>query len=96
MTSVAQAATNTNSPGQINAIALSSGNNIITPPASSVGVTIIMPTGNTTLLTLKGSTTDNGIVLHPTNPTHIALNSSTTSFVISSTTGLTGVQMIWS
>lgn len=90
----ANLSTNASSPGQTENKALSTGNNTITPPTGAVGVTIILPSGNTVLLTLKGVNGDTGIVLHLTHPTSIGLNGVGT-FVISAASAIT-VRLVWS
>lgn len=92
--SIAAAIENTNSPGAVQDFALSSGNNSITPPAQTTGATILFPAANTTLITLKGVNGDTGIVLHPTDPTRIALNS-TTAFVLNAALSIS-IKIIWS
>ena len=92
--SVVSATENTNSPGSVQNYALSSGNNTITPPSNSTGATIVFPAANTVLVTLKGVSGDTGVVLHPTDPTRIGLNS-TTAFVLSAASGIS-IQIIWS
>jgi|SRR3990167_1221050 len=90
------AATNTSSPGKIDIVTLSSGANTITPPSSARACTIIPPSSNTTLITLKGVAGDTGIVLHLTDPTSIAINSASSTFVLSAAAQLAGVRLIWS
>lgn len=93
------AASNASSPGQSDIITLASGANTITPPSGGttpVAVTIIPPTGNTETITLKGVTGDTGVVLHKTDPTTIALNSPTDTFVLTASGTITGVRMVWS
>lgn len=90
------AANNTASPAEIDSITLQSGANTITPPTGAVACTIIFPSGNTTLVTLKGVTGDTGIVLHPTDPTSIGINSAASTFVLTAAAELAGVRLIWS
>jgi len=92
------AAVNAASPGVIEVKQLVSPNNTITPPSSGVtakAVTIIPPADNTTDITLKGIAGDTGIVLHNTDPTTIALDSPTATFVLSVGTTVNGVRLIW-
>lgn len=92
-------ATNASSPGQKQILTLSAGANTITPPgggSSPKGVTIIPPTGNTEPITLKGISGDTGVVLHPTDPTSIGLNSPTATFVLTVAAQVVGVVLIWS
>lgn len=92
------AAVNTTSPGQIEVKQLVSGTNTITPPTSAVtarACTILPPASNTLAITLKGIGGDTGVALHPTDPTTIALNSTTGTFVLSVTTTINGTRLIW-
>ena len=97
-TETISAAQNTNSAGQIQVIALSSGNNTITVPAAGTvptAATIVPPVGNLNTLTLKGVNGDTGIAIHLTDPSTIAIASSVTSFVINASSG-TNIQIYWS
>lgn len=97
-TEVYTAASNSSSPGQLQIVALSSGNNTITLPTSSTtvaSVTILPPTGNSVALILKGIAGDTGINLHPTDPTTIAFpNSGVTSFVINAGSAV-NIRLTW-
>lgn len=88
--------TNETSPAESEIRSLSSGANTITPPAGFSACTIIFPAGNAILVTLKGVSGDTGIVLHPTGPTSIGLNSTVTTFVLNAASALAGVRFIWS
>lgn len=91
------AATNTLSPATSELLNLASGANLIgPPPASPKAVTIVPPTGNVVTITLKGISGDTGILLHPTDPTTIALGSTTATFVITTSAILNGLRLIWS
>lgn len=93
------AATNTLSPAITNLVSLASGANTITPPtggSSPKALTIIPPSGNVVTITLKGVTGDTGILLHPTDPTTIALGSTTNTLTITTSAILTGLRLIWS
>lgn len=94
MTAVSAASENTSSPGSIVEVALSSGNNTITPPTGAIGATVLMPEGNTALVTLKGVNGDTGIALALTDPTSLGLHAITT-FVLNAASSVT-VQIIWS
>lgn len=92
------AAENADSPGMIEVRQLAIGNNTITPPNSGVtpkAVTIILPTGNTTVVTAKGTNADTGIALHTTDPTTLALNSTTSVIVLSAASTLPEVTLVW-
>lgn len=95
LTAINAAGENDSAPGQISSPSLVSGNNTITPPFDSEGVTIVMPNNNTILVTLKGVNGDTGIALHLTDPTSLGLNS-TSTFVLNCANDLTGVLLIWS
>lgn len=93
------AAVNAASPGQIDIITLASGANTITPPtggSTPVAVTIVPPSSNTVLITLKGISGDTGVELHLTDPCTISLNSTTNTFVLTAASQLAGVRLIWS
>lgn len=92
------AANNIASPGQIDIVTLASGANTITPPtggSTPVACTIIPPSGNLNTITLKGLTGDTGVVLHKTDPSVIALNSPTNTFVLTASAIITGVRLVW-
>lgn len=88
------------SPGMSVVQTLTATNNTITAPVVSgvtiTGLTIIPPAGNTHVITLKGVAGDSGIVLHPTDPTSIALDTSFVSLVLSVAATIVGVRFIWS
>jgi hypothetical protein len=89
---------NSNSPSQSDLVSWASGFNLITPPAGGStpkAVTIIPPAGNTVTITLKGITGDTGVLLHPTDPTTIALGSPSATFGITTSAILAGVRLIW-
>lgn len=95
----ANAANNALSPGKTDIVTLASGANTITPPtggSTPVACTIIPPAGNLETITLKGVTGDTGVVLHKTDPSTIALNSPTNTFVLTASALITGVRLIWS
>ena len=92
------AAANTSSPSQRDFVTLASGLNTITPPAGGSTpkrLTIIPPAGNTATMTLKGVTGDTGVVLHKTDWTSIALDSPTTTLVLTCSAQIAGVALIW-
>ena len=93
------AAVNTTSPGQIAIVDLVATNNVITVPTGGstqpTAVTIIPPTGNTKVITLKGTNADTGIALHLTDPCTITLYT-TTAFVLAVTTTVAGTRLVWS
>ena len=93
-----QAASNAASPAKADIVTLASGANTITPPAGGStpkAITIIPPSGNTVDITLKGVAGDTGIVLHNTDPTSIALDSPTATFVLSAASEVVGVRLFW-
>jgi len=95
----ANEANNALSPGKIDIVTLVIGANTITPPtggSTPVACTIIPPTSNTATITLKGVTGDTGVVLHKTHSTTIALNSPTSTFVLTVSAEIIGVRLIWS
>jgi len=82
------------SPGDNGLTSLVSGNNTITVPTGAVAATIIKPTGNAVVLTLKGVNGDTGIALSLVDPDSISL-SSVSSFVINAS-GTVTVRIIFS
>lgn len=95
----AQAASNTQAPGQSVLVTLTTGNNTITPPTGGSvpnSVTITPPAGNTQTITLKGVSGDTGISLHKTNPCTITFFNPTDTFVLVAGATITGVRMTWS
>lgn len=96
------AGNNASSPGATTIHTLSVGANTITIPTGGSQVqaaTIIPPTGNTSTLTVKGTTGDTGIAIHKTDPTSLALDTTSTtqtSFVITvGVTTVTGLHIVW-
>lgn len=90
---------NTVSPGMLDLVSLLLGANTIAAPIISgivpTGLTIIPPSGNTTLMTLKGVTGDTGIALHKTDPTTLSLDTTFVSLVINAAAAIVGVRLIW-
>ena|SRR5437867_2742999 len=98
-TEIVSAATNAASPGAIEIKTLSSGANTITVPTGGTtptAVTIFPPTGNTSLIILKGISGDTGVGLHKTDPTTIAIDSTVVTFVLNAAASITGVRFYWS
>lgn len=97
---IISAASNVVSPGQVEVKSLSSGANSITVPTMTgfvpTAVTIVPPSGNTTSITFKGISGDTGIRIHNTDPTSIALDSSVTTFVLTTGGAIVGVRLYWS
>lgn len=93
------AASNTASPGQRDIVTLSAGNNTITKPTGGSTIsalTIVPPSGNTSVITLKGVNGDTGVTLHLTDPSSIALPSTFASLVLNVVTDVVGAVLIWS
>lgn len=92
------AATNTSSPAYDMFVTLASGANTITAPtaATATRCTIIPPSGNTVLLTLKGVTGDTGVPLHKTDPTSFGVDSTLVSFCLTAASSCAGVRIIFS
>lgn len=93
------AATNAASPGAMDLLSLTSGDNSISVPtggSTPVAVTIIPPSGNTTAIILKGDSGDTGVRLHNTDPSSIALHVSQTTIVINVAADLAGIRLVWS
>lgn len=92
------AASNAASPGSVTMHTLASGANTITAPTGGsvlAGATIVPPANNTQTLTLKGVTGDTGVLLHKTDPTSIALDSSVTTFCLTAGNTITGLKIYW-
>jgi hypothetical protein len=89
------AADNSSSPGVVALVDLVTGANTITPPTGTKAVTIIPPSGNLILITLKGVTGDTGVPLHLTDPSSIALNAAD-DFCLTAADDIVGVRLIWS
>lgn len=91
---------NVASPGQIQIITLTIGDNEIEAPSvedvSVRALTIIPPAGNTSDIVLKGAALDAGILLHLTDPTSIALGSTFDSLFLEAEDEIEGVRLIWS
>jgi hypothetical protein len=73
------AAANPNAAGEVQVIALALGNNTITPPVGTKGVSIQKPAGNAVALTLKGIAGDTGFPLDVLDPDSFSVSG---SFVI--------------
>lgn len=99
---VFNAATNANAPGDIDVFTLSPGANVIAFPTGGTVVqaaTIIPPAGNTNSITVKGTTADVGVAIHKTDPTTIALDTTTTtqtSIVLTVGSTISGLRVVWS
>lgn len=92
------AATNTASPAYDIYVNLASGANTITAPvaATPTRCTILPPSGNTVLLTLKGVTGDTGVPLHKTDPTSFGVDSTLVTFCLTAASICNGVRIIFS
>ena len=89
---------NPNAPGDIDVVRLAIGDNVITVPTGGTtpkAVSIVKPPGNTTTIKLKGVIGDVGVVLHPTDPDSISLDTSQASFVLNATAQV-DVRLHWS
>ena|ERR1035437_3804910 len=91
---------NASSPGMNDIVELNPGANTITAPSVSgvivTGLTVIPPSGNINLLTLKGVGGDTGIPLHLTDPISLSLDVTFSSLVINVATTTSGVRLVWS
>lgn len=93
------AASNATSPAYDQYVNLSTGANTFAVPAAAAPtrLTIIPPSGNTVLITLKGVAGDTGVPIHKTDPTSVALDSTASSIVLNAAApGVNGVRLIWS
>ena len=79
---------------------LALGANTITAPVVSgivvTGLMIIPPSGNTSIITLKGIAGDQGFPLHLTDPISLSLHSTFVSLVLNAAASIVGVRLIWS
>jgi len=89
------AAQNTSSPAQILNMNLINGNNTISTPTGAVSVTIVPPAGNTVSIILKGLSGDSGIRLNNTDPTSLALDPTTITFILTTNSIINGMFLIW-
>ncbi len=96
-----QANSNALAPGDMDIFTLPTGSTVIAFPtggSQTQGATITPPAGNTNTLTIKGTTADLGIQIHKTDPTSLALDTTSTtqtSFVITVSATVTGLRVIW-
>lgn len=92
------AANNATSPAYDIYVNLASGANTITAPtaATATRCTIIPPSGNAVLLTLKGVTGDTGVPLHKTDPTSFGVDSTLVTFCLTAASTCNGVRIIFS
>ena len=89
------AANNASSPAQQELKTLASGSNTITVPSGATACTIVPPASNTNSITLKGVTGDTGVRLHNTDPTSLAIDASTTTFVLTAGSTTSNVRLNW-
>lgn len=93
------AAANTSSPAETIILTLASGANQIELPTGGTvptAATIVPPVGNTNTLTLKGTTADGGIGLHPTDPSVVTFATTTTTFCLTAGGTITGLRITYS
>ncbi len=94
------AASNSQATGSTDVVTLASGANTITVPSVSgyvpKAMTIVPPSGNTVLMTLKGVTGDTGVPLHKTDPTTVGIDTTVVTFCLTAAGTLAGVRLIWS
>lgn len=92
------AATNNTSPAYDQFVNLASGANTLTAPvaATPTRLTIVPPSGNTVLMTLKGITGDTGFPIHKLDPTTVALDSTFVNLCLTAANTINGVRIIWS
>ncbi len=96
------AASNPNAPGDIDVFTLPAGSTVIAFPTGGTvvqGATIIPPAGNTSTITVKGTTADVGVSIHKTDPTSLAFDTTVTtqtSIVFTVATTISGLRIVWS
>lgn len=99
---VFSATQNASSPGGSSIYTLPSGSTVIAFPTGGstvYGATIIPPSGNTSTITIKGTTADTGIAIHKTDPTSVAFDTTSTTqtgFTMTVSSTVTGLRIIWS
>lgn len=84
----------TTSKGTLDVVTLASGANTVTYQSGSQLVVVAPPSANTIAMTLKGASGDTGVALHPTNPSQIAVHTSTSAFLISAGGTISNVEII--
>lgn len=96
----ASASPNQASPANEQLVNLVLGANVFAAPVGGgaviTRVTIIPPTANAVLITLKGVTGDTGLPLHKTDSTSLAVDTTFTGFTLTAAGAITGVRIIWS
>jgi len=58
------------------------GDNVVVVPLNATNVTIVPPTANTAIVTIKGNAADIGVKLHKTQPSSLSIDPATTSFIL--------------
>lgn len=90
---------NASSPASITIHSLTTNTNTITLPTGGSTVraaTIVPPTGNTQTITLKGTTTDTGLIVSSSNPTSIAFGTTPpTSIILNAGNVIEGLRIFW-
>ena len=93
------AAQNTNSPASITIHSLTTNTNTIVVPtggSSVAAATIVPPFGNTQTITLKGTTSDAGIVIASSNPTSLAFGTTPpTNIILDAGDVIEGLRIFW-
>jgi hypothetical protein len=79
--------------GQITDLSLSTGNNVISVPGGATAAIILLPVGNTQMVTLKGAGGDTGIALRGTTWSVLSLDPTQTSFILNAAGAVTGVEI---
>lgn len=98
---VFNAVSNALAPGDIDIFTLPTGSTVIAFPTGGSlcqGGTIIPPTGNTSTITVKGTTADTGIAIGKVDPTSFAFDTSSTtqsSIVLTVGTTISGLRIVW-
>jgi len=93
---VFSASSNASSPMQSDLVNLSSGNNTITVPTGSTGVTIVPPTTNSVAIAIKSVVGDsNTLLIATSSPSSLGLATGVASFVLNAAGTITGVRIIF-
>lgn len=73
---------NATSPAERQSIALSAGDNTVTPPTGCLTAIIVPPTNSGVAKTLKNTGSDQGLPISPSAPTVLALPTGAGAFII--------------
>lgn len=84
---------NAASPGQLQTVTLTSGDNTLTVPAGTMLIVVKPPTTNATAIKVKGVVGDTGVLLQVNAPTVIGWASG--AVILNAAANITGVQLLY-